>query len=76
MPSCAASACISALALTPSSPNLHVWTGRSCLHTSCFAHLGTCAKMRDCAQLAALPCLHANVNPLLHSPFKRCPKCP
>lgn len=76
MPSCAASACISALALTPSSPNLHAGTGRSCLHTSCFAHLGTCVKMCDCAQLAALPCLHASVNPLLHSPFKRCPKCP
>lgn len=56
---------------TPSSPNLHTWTGHSCLHTSCFAHLGISVKVCDCAQLAAPRCLHADVNPLLHSPFKR-----
>lgn len=76
MPSCTVSACISALAVTPSSPNLHMWTGHSCLHTSCFAHLGISVKTPDCAELAALHCLHANVNPPLHSPFKMCPKCP
>lgn len=71
MPSCAVSACISALAITSSSPNLQVWTGRSCLHTSCFAHLGISVKMHDRAQLAAPRCLHINVNPPLHSPFNR-----
>lgn len=65
MPTCAVPACVSALAVTP-----------SCLHTSCFAHLGVSVKMRDCAQLAAPRCLPINVNPPRHGPFRMCPRCP
>lgn len=74
MPGCTPSASTSGPAVTASSTSPHVLTGHSCLHTSCFAHLGISVKKHDCAQLAAPCCLHVNVNPVPSTaPSKRAP---
>lgn len=72
MPGCTPSASTSGPAVTASSTSPHVLTGHSCLHTSCFAHLGISVKRHDCAQLTAPCCLHVNVNPVPSTAPSKC----
>lgn len=68
MPGCTPSASTSAA----SSTSPAVLTGHSCLHTSCLAHPGISVKRRDCAQLAALCCLHVQMNPVPSTAPSKC----